>query len=353
MKIIFLSFYSGQVYRGVETYVHCLSNELTKLGHKVIVYQNGKELIDAKYKTVSLGMKVDWSQKGNESQRVLNVFTNYWMQLIGKFTKKVLSQIENDVDVVIPTNGNLQSFYTSIWCKKNRKIMILSGQSGPGWDDRFNIWCMPDTFVALTKYQENWAKRTNSFVKTTVIPNGADIEVFANEKEIYQFDIPKPIILSVGALVPIKRHHLEIEAVSKLEKGSLVVVGKGELQDELQKMGDELLPGRFKIVNVQHRDMPKIYKSADLFTFVTSPWESFGIVLVEAMAAGLPIVASDDAIRREIVGEAGLFVDPTDSDAYSDAIEKVLSTDWKNISRNQAKKFEWGKIAKEYQKLFK
>ncbi len=95
-----------------------------------------------------------------------------------------------------------------------------------------------------------------------------------------------------------------------------------------------------------------MYRSADLFTFSTVPWESFGIVLVEAMASGLPVVATDDPIRREIVGDAGLFVDPIDTDAYAAAIQKALDTDWGNKPRLQAEKFSWDKIAKQYETLF-
>ena len=98
--------------------------------------------------------------------------------------------------------------------------------------------------------------------------------------------------------------------------------------------------------------MPEIYSRANVFTLASKTYESFGIVLVEAMASGLPVVATDDPIRREIVGDAGLFVDPTDTDAYAAAIEKALNTDWGNKPRKQAEKFDWDVIAKQYEDLF-
>jgi len=353
MKVAFLSFYSGEYFRGVETYVHSLANQLVKLGHDVVVYQNGPEVKGTKYKVVSMGMKVDWKKKGNESKRILNIFTNYWMQLVGKFTRRVLKQIDQDVDVVIPTNGNLQSVYCRLWCTLHRKKMLITGLSGPGWDDRFNVWCFPDTFIAATHYQEGWAKKVNPFVKTTTIPYGANIEDFEKPVSPLKINLPKPIILSVGALVPIKRHELEIEAVAKLKKGSLVISGKGQSEEKLKKLGEEKLKGRFQIVHLPHDQIANLYHSADLFTFATSPWESFGIVLVEAMAAGLPIVASDDPIRREIVGEAGLFVNPIDSTVYAKTIQKALEIDWGDTSIRQAKKFGWDSIACAYEELFK
>ena len=60
--------------------------------------------------------------------------------------------------------------------------------------------------------------------------------------------------------------------------------------------------------------------------------------MVEAMASGLPVVATDDPIRREIVGDAGLFVDPTDTNKFANTIEKALNTNWGEKPRKQAEK---------------
>ncbi len=75
--------------------------------------------------------------------------------------------------------------------------------------------------------------------------------------------------------------------------------------------------------------------------------------MLEALASNIAVVATDDPIRREIVGSAGLFVDPTDTEAYSKAIEKALNTNWGDKPRKQAEKFGWDKIANEYEELFK
>ena len=70
------------------------------------------------------------------------------------------------------------------------------------------------------------------------------------------------------------------------------------------------------------------------------------------MASGLAVVATDDPIRREIVGDAGLFVDPTDTKEYLKVLEKALKIKWGSKPRLQAEKFDWDKIAKDYEKLF-
>lgn len=348
MKIAFLSFYSGVIYRGVETFVHELANGLIRLGIDVTVYQLGKELPNSKYKTVTIDVGIDWSKKGSYIP-----FLNYYCLRVKKFTNKVLKVIDKDTDIIFPTNGQWQSILCSLWSKLNKKRVVIAGQSGPGLDDRINILTFPNRFIGLTEFQKKWAEKANHFVKSIKIPNGVSLDNFGPQGEIFQLQLERPIVLCVSALVDWKRLDLVIKAVSKINKGSLLLVGKGDQENKLLKLGDKLLPNRFKILNFEHKDMPKVYRSADLFTFATIPWESFGIVLVEAMASGLPVVATDDPIRREIVGDAGFFVDPTNTDEYAKALEKALNTDWGNKPRKQAEKFSWDIITSQYEKLFK
>lgn len=319
MKIAFLSFYSGKVYRGVETYVSELSTRLRDIGHKVAVFEGG-------------------------SSKALT---------IKEFTKEVLRKIDKDTDVLVATNGGWQSVLCKLWSARHGKKLVIPGQSGPGLDDRINLWTFPDVFVGLTKYQCDWAKKTNPFVRTVLIPNGVDLNAFKRPGKAVKINLPKPIILCVAALVSMKRLDYAIKAVARMQKGSLLLVGQGAEVDSLKKLGLELLPNRFQVLQFPHKAMPQVYKSADLFTFPTSPWESFGIAMVEAMASGLAVVATDDPIRREVVGNAGLFVDPKNTDEYAQALKKALSTKWGNKTREQAEKFSWDEIAKEYDKLFK
>jgi len=348
MKIAFLSFYSGVVARGVETYVHELANGLTDLGNEVTVYQDGKKLDGAKYKTVTIPVNVDWSKKGSYTP-----FVNYYALKVKKFTGKVLNQIDKDTDLIFPTNGQWQSLLCSIWAKKNKKKIVISGQSGPGMDDRINILTFPNAFVGLTEFQCKWAKKANKFVNVQNIPNGVDLKEFAPGKGNIKLNVKNPVILCVAALEDWKRQDLAIRAVSKLKDASLVLVGKGDQKEYLEKLGKELLPGRFEIMSFDHKDMPGVYKTADIFTFPTIPWESFGIVMVEAMATNLPVVATDDPIRREIVGGAGILVDPTNTEVYAKALQKALDTNWGDKPRMQAEKFSWDEIAKKYEDLFK
>lgn len=306
IRIAFLNKYQNKVNRGAETFVAELSKRLSK---------------------------------NNEVDILSDI--NY------------LDLIKNRYDIVVPTNGRAQAFFVRIITWITRSKMVISGQSGAGLDDRLNLYSQPDIFVGLTKHQSNWAKKINPLVKIETIPNGVDLKQFTINNS--QFKNKVNIVLSVGAFTKEKRHDLTINAVSKLNNTKLIIIGSGgDLKDEIYESGIKILGEEcFEILSVNHKEMPKFYKFANVLAFPTVPWESFGIALVEAMASGLPVVVTNDPIRREIVGNAGILVDPENIDEYANALQKAMDINWGDKPRKQAEKFSWDKIAKQYEDLFR
>lgn len=307
-KIAFLCYGYHTVNRGVETYVKELAKRLEK--YFLVTILSGED--------------------SNNFQKI----------------------IAGDFDLVIPTNGRMQALKASLGRIKSSYKIIISGQSGIGRDDIWNILvCAPDVYVALTDYEKKWAKKWVWKSKLVKIPNGVDLTKFNPQGKKIKIDLPGPIILSVGALEWYKRHKLTIEALSKLDQGSLLIIGTGSQLEVLSKLGQEKLSGRFKIIQVKFEEIPDYYRSADLFTLPSWEREAFGTVYVEAMASGLPIVGPNDSPRREIVGGAGILTNVNDSYEYAEAIKKTLAENWGQIPRQQAEKFSWDKIAYEYKKL--
>ena len=353
MKIAILSFYSGQVERGVESFTHELAKRLAK-NHSVYVFQNGSKKRTDKYRTISSGLKVDWNKQYSNIRLARVLFLDYWSVRVAFFTLKILNLLaKENFDIIIPTNGGWQVGLIRILTWIKRKKMLIVGLAGNGWDDINNLWSFPDTFVAMSERSKKWARKVNPlFLKVIVIPAGADLKLFNPSGKKARINLKPPIILAVGAAQKGKRLELAIKAVSKLKKTSLLILGAGHNKERIDKFGKKLLGNRFKFSSISYEEMPKYYRAANIFTLPSWSYEAFGIVYLEAMASGIPVVATDDELRREIVGDAGILVDPTDLDSYANALKKALSMDWGNKPRIQAEKFDWDKIAKKYEKLF-
>lgn len=133
------------------------------------------------------------------------------------------------------------------------------------------------------------------------------------------------VIGTVGRLHRAKGHRYLLEAMpDTLEKepqAVLVVVGQGELQSELSALADKLGVGTRVFFLGWRPDVPELMKAFDVFV-CPSIWEGFGMVLLEAMAAERPIVASNVSAIPEIVldGETGILVPPKMPAALSEAI---------------------------------
>lgn len=333
MKIAIFNAYQGIVYRGAERFVEELSKRLQKK-HKVVIFSDRRYPL----KRWPIIWRVFLDPAG------IYIF---WFTL-----KNIFAFFRNKFEVVIPLNGGWQPALLRIATWLYGGKVVISGQSGIGWDDKNNLWCFPDCFVALSSYAKNWAGRVCPFVKVKYIPNGVDLEKFKPGDKKLNTYLKRPIVLCVAALVASKRIDLTIKAVSRIPNASLVVVGRGPLKRTLENLCRKLLKDRFRLMELSFEEMPNIYREADVFTLCSESQHSFEIALLEALASNLPVVTNDDPIRREIVGRAGLLVNPEDTEAYSKALEKAFQISWGDKPRKQAQKFSWDKIVSKYENLF-
>lgn len=353
LKIAFLSFYSGDVNRGVESFVDELATRLAE-AHDVIVLQQGPPKSGANYKIERIELRMDWTRRDMTGTLARRFSVDYWSRKLFLFTARTFKRVlEERYDVVVPLNGGFQPLLMRIATLLSGGKLVGVGQSGVGWDERINLLCFPDAFVPLTTKARKWAKRFNPLVKLRQVPNGVDLDKFKPSGEKFKTELKRPVVITVGALVPGKRIDLVIKAVAKVKEASLLVVGDGDWRDELASLGDRLLGERYQQLQVEFELMPSIYRTGDLFALVPEGSEAFGIVYIEAMASGLPIVAIDDPQRREVIGKAGLFVkNPEDINELAKVIKNALDVGWGDKSRHQAKKFSWDIIARKYEELF-
>jgi glycosyltransferase involved in cell wall biosynthesis len=344
MKIAFLNIYQGIVSRGAENFVREVSSRLEKK-HQVKVFSAKGRISEVKARSQTpfdlVGKILYKFSLDSHSQRVL------------AFTLSILPQIwKKDFDWVIPVDGGWQVLILKLFQRFKKYMILVSGQAGIGRDDLRNLRLKPDVFVALTSRAEKWGKETAPRVKILYIPNGVDLRKFKPEIKPIKLNLEKPVIICVAGLNPYKRVDLTIKAVSKLDKGSLLVLGDGPEKEKIDKLGKILLgPKRFLRTTIDYQEMPAYYAAADLFTLVSESSEAFGSAYLEAMASGLPVVATDDESRREIIGEAGLFVNPENLEEYAQALKETLKTDFGSKPCLQAQKFSWDKIASQYEEI--
>lgn len=331
MKIAFVNTFQDGESRGAEVFVDQISKRLSDK-YEVVEFFGGK--------TPGVRLPFLWR---------LFIDPHGLQSLF--YTLKIFPRLVDErPDITVALNSGWQVIILRIVTRLMGKKLVVVGQSGIGWDDRVNIWCMPDTFVSLTPKSSDWAKEVNPHVERVVIPNGVDTNMFKKNVAKYDHGLEGGVVLSVGALIDEKGHGKVIDAVSLLKDASLLIVGKGPLKSKLKRLGNEKLKKRFKIISIDHDKMPEVFKSADVFVYPTSERESFGIVLVEAMAMELPIVIGNDEIRKQIVGKDAIVVDINSANKFADGIETAIK---KGSIKYKMDKYDWDNIAGLYSNLFK
>jgi glycosyltransferase involved in cell wall biosynthesis len=176
-----------------------------------------------------------------------------------------------------------------------------------------------------------------------------------------QYDLPERFILSVGTLQPRKNFAALIEAFSRLRNLKpetrdlklVIVGGRGWLYEEifarveaLGLQGEVLFPGFFA-----DEDLPALYNLAEVFA-LPSFYEGFGLPPLEAMACGTPVVTSNTSSLPEVVGDAGLMVEPMDVEGLAGAIGRLwegggLRDEMVRRGLARAEEFTWERAARQ------
>ena len=171
--------------------------------------------------------------------------------------------------------------------------------------------------------------------KCRVIPYGLKIDhllVVKQEEEIKsikeKFSQGKPLVLSVGRLIYYKGFEYLIEAFKSIDYARLLIIGDGPLNDKLNNLIiKDNLQDRVSIIS-SVIDLTPYYQAADLFILPSvAESEVFGLVQIEALAAGLPVINTSlptGVPEVSLNNETGITVEPKNSRALERAIEKII-----------------------------
>ncbi|MFC1754978.1 glycosyltransferase [Thermoproteota archaeon] len=263
-----------------------------------------------------------------------------------------------------------------------RKKLILSSDTFPGYSFNpggitnilFKIYTktcgwyffsIPNKIHIYGKSMFKFAKKAGvNSKKIIVIPTGIDTSKFSNAKasDRKKIGLKKSdfVLIYAGLIVPRKGIDTMLESLSKLpdKKVELLLVGEGPSKQEYQKMAKKLgVAERVKFLGWRH-DIPELMKTSDAL-FLPSRGEGLPGIVMEAMAAGLPVVASDIPCIPDLVenDKTGFLCEENDVRAFSTAIRKIcanpkLADKMGKGGKFKIKQFEWANIIKKYKKVY-
>ena len=185
--------------------------------------------------------------------------------------------------------------------------------------------------------------------KVTVLRNGIDTAQFrpvpSRQAARAKLGFTRPTLISVGGLIPRKRHHLTIDALTHLPGWDLVLVGAGPEHQALAARAAQLgLSNRVRLLGPRpHADLPAYYAAADASVLASSR-EGWANVLLESMACGTPVIASRIPGNPEVVQsrEAGLITRENTAEAIAEAVRDLFATPPdRAATRRYAEAFGW------------
>lgn len=376
MKLLLLNYEYPPLGGGAGNATQRTAAELARLGHTVHVLTSRMGGEPSKLEENGVTVHRVWSRRRSIHEAGLMAAATY---LWGAFWALRKLARQHDYDLyhfyfALPT-GLLSLFVR--WRLKKPYVVALRGSDVPGYDrthpylkplhamlrplSRY-IWTNAETVTALSEPLRQLALETVPDVSVMVVGNGVDASVFP-EKVNRSATAPLRL-LTVCRLI--KRKGLEhlIHAMKTLGPRGirLCIAGTGEQQEYVANLVQSLgLADSIELAGYVPRDeLAAYYHDADVFV-LPSLAESFGLVLVEAMSCGLPIVATRVGGIPEIVDEpdGGLLINPGSAEAIVEAIERFneqpesLRAMGQYNAEKTREEFAWRRIAQTYENTYR
>lgn len=305
---------------------------------------------------------VPWAQSYNLPLTWLGRGRYVWPTSLVRLWRRLRQQ---PVDLLVLLTG-VPNIWGRLLGRLTKMPLIVGTLRGTGCpDNNFEKWMWPlaDHFLcnamALKKLMMDRFQVPED--RLTVVPNGVDLDFF--HPSAAPAPQGKPVVLCIARLVPEKDHETLITAFSLVVAGhpqaELWLVGDGPRRRVLSRLANRCLPPHNWRFIPGQIDISPILQQGSLLV-LSSLQEGFPNVVLEAMAAGLPVVATGVGGVSEIVkhGETGCLVAPKDPGGLADAISHLLTHEVLRLAFGQAGRkraedfFSMATTVAEHEKVF-
>ena len=355
---------------GVESNVYSISKNLLKLGHEITVFTS----------------RFDTKLPEQEEFEGLKIFRS--KQSMNLFTTPVTPALKSDLLAdhwdIVHTHAPppLSSYYVAKAKNKANFPTVMTYHCDPEipvrgggvltsmYQSIFGNYTLRRMDLVLAE-TETYAATSRAIWNThaKVIPPGVDIERFNPRikgdsiRERYGLGDSK-VVLFVGRLTFHKGINHLIEAAGIYPNAKYLIVGAGPMEESLKRQAATSSNAKNIIFAgpASTEDLPQFYAACDVLVLLSvSRLEAFGLVMLEAMASGKPVVTSDMPGMREVVvdGTDGLLAEPLDSHDIADKIKRLLEDDdlRKRFGANGRMKveqrFTWERVTKLTEEAYK
>jgi phosphatidylinositol alpha-mannosyltransferase len=360
MKIALVSPYDFAYPGGVVSHISCLERQFTRLGHEVkIIAPASKAVYTMGDRFIRIGTPRPIPVSGSVARITVSV-------RLESQIKEVFDREKFDIchlhEPLMPTLCT-----TVLRLKRTPMVGTFHASGGKPWYTMFS--------PIMKWYLDRWFRKLDAriavspvakrYVSTyfpadyTIIPNGIDTYHFNNHVAPFdKFLDGKINILFVGRMEKRKGFDYLWKAYRLVKREMpgtrLIVVGPGvRLRNKYEKrisrssLADVVFTGY-----ADYNDLPRYYKTADIVCFPNTGWESFGVVLLEAMSIGKPIIASaiDGFTSVLSDGVEGIAVPPRDTPRLAEALSKLIRDE--NLRREmgargkpKAQQYDWSLVA--------